>query len=294
MRIAALHSCVSVQCGHLTWLAPVFEIPFHLLASVRSISAKYISPVAMALRTVHSWIVAREKDIERAFSDKEIWNALDEVIHEHNYSFKSIAAWPVDACVVYAPTRRASLILGSLQAACNLKDIERSLGRKVNIVVTMCENEMKVAGAPADWTAYFHENNAMQLSCQLDDITVKQPFRNRKEAKAMTMACLHAWRLICHRLWKASVAAVMRDYPMHILFHCFGGINRSAAILCAWLIIAYDYTAEEAIDLLLSKRPSLRPWRQRSYVLDALYCVELARGQWRTAFATSDFEFMSL
>ena len=246
----------------------MFEIPFHLLASVRSISAKYISPVAMALRTVHSWIVAREKDIERAFSDKEICSALDEVIHEHNYSFKSIAAWPLDACVVYAPTRHASLILGSLQAACNLKDIERSLGRKVNIVVTMCENEMKVAGAPADWTAYFHEN------------------------KAMTMACLHAWRLIC-RLWKASVAAVVRDYPMHILFHCFGGINRSAAILCAWLIIAYDYTAEEAIDLLLSKRPSLRPWRQRSYVLDALYCVELARGQWRTAFATSDFEFMT-
>ena len=57
--------------------------------------------------------------------------------------------------------------------------------------------------------------------------------------------------------------------------------------------MAYDYTAEEAIDLLLSKRPSLRTWRHRSYVLDALYCVELAKVQWRTAFATSDFEFMT-
>ena len=152
----------------------------------------------------------------------------------------------------------------------------------------MCENEMKVAGAPADWTAYFHENNAMQLSCQFDDITVKQPFRNGKEAKVMTMAYLHAWRLICHQLWKASVAAALKDYPVH-----FGGINRSAAIFCTWLIIAYDYTAEDAIDLLLSKRPSLRPWRHRSYVLDALCCVDLAKVQWRTAFATSDFEFIS-
>ena len=62
--------------------------------------------------------------------------------------------------------------------------------------------------------------------------------------------------------------------PMRILCHCFGGISRSSAILCAWLIVAYDYTAE-AIDLLLKKRPSLRPWRHRSYVLDALYCVDL-------------------
>ena len=119
----------------------------------------------------------------------------------------------------------------------------------------------------------------MQLPCQLDDITVKQPLRNAKEARAMTMACLHAWKLICHQLWDASIAAVLQDAPMNVLFHCFGGINRSAAILCAWLIVAYDYTAEGAIDLLLTKRPSLRPWRHRSYVLDALYSLELEKVQ---------------
>ena len=244
----------------------------------------------MASRTVTLWIAAREKDIERAFNDKKLWNALDEVIHGHNYSFKSIAAWPMDACVVYAPTKRASLILGSLQAACHLKDIEAKFNRKVTIVVTMCKNEMKIAGAPADWIAYFKENNALQLSCQLDDITVKQPLRNAKEARAMTVACLDAWKLICQQLWDASIAAVLNDAPMNVLFHCFGGINRSAASLCAWLIVAYDYTAKEAIDLLLTKRPSLRPWRYRSYVLDALCALELEKVQWRTQFGTSNVE----
>ena len=71
---------------------------------------------------------------------------------------------------------------------------------------------------------------------------------------------------------------------MHILFHCFGGINRSAAILCAWLFVAYDYTAEDAIKLLRTKRPSLRPWRHRDYVLDALWMVEQQLSEWRQDF----------
>jgi hypothetical protein len=43
---------------------------------------------------------------------------------------------------------------------------------------------------------------------------------------------------------------------MKILFHCFGGINRSAAVLCAWLIAAYGYSAEDAIKLLLKETVS--------------------------------------
>ena len=51
-----------------------------------------------------------------------------------------------------------------------------------------------------------------------------------------------------------SLVAVVADKPMNILFHCFGGINRSAAILCAWLIAAHDYSAQEAIQILLRRR----------------------------------------
>ena len=67
---------------------------------VRSFTVRYSFPVAMASNTVNSWIAARHKDIERAFNHKEIWNALDEIIQDHSYCFKSIAAWPLDACVV--------------------------------------------------------------------------------------------------------------------------------------------------------------------------------------------------
>ena len=71
---------------------------------------------------------------------------------------------------------------------------------------------------------------------------------------------------------------------MNILSHCFGGINRSAGVLCAWLIAAYGYSAEDAIKILITKRPSLRPWRHRDYVLEALWMVERQRSEWQQDF----------
>ena len=50
--------------------------------------------------------------------------------------------------------------------------------------------------------------------------------------------------------------------------------------MCAWLIAAYGYSAKDAIKLLLTKRPSLRPWRHRDYVLDVLWMVEQQRSEW--------------
>ena len=69
---------------------------------------------------------------------------------QHNYSFKSIEAWPSDAAVIYRPTDRASLLLGSLKAACSLHDIVETSSLKVTMVVTMCATEMKIEGAPTD------------------------------------------------------------------------------------------------------------------------------------------------
>ena len=56
--------------------------------------------------------------------------------------------------------------------------------------------------------------------------------------------------------------AVTRGESMHVLFHCFGGINRSVGVLCAWLVVDYNYSAD-AVQLLLEKRPALRPWDNR-------------------------------
>ena len=65
---------------------------------------------------------------------------------------------------------------------------------------------------------------------------------------------------------------------------CFTHWKRlcSAGALCAWLIVAFS--AASATDLLLEKRPGLRPWRHRRYVLRALYTVEQSRTSWRSKF----------
>ena len=235
---------------------------------------------SMAQRVMLKWSQARQQDIQDAYNDTASWTALDEIIYQHTYSFSSIAAWPVDGCLVCKPTERASVLLGSLQAACNLDVIKEDLGVSVTVVVSMCETEMQSHGAPSNWKDYFSERDVVHIHCQLDDITLKQPGRDLERHEALQRKCLSSWKSICLQLWQQSIIAVHEDKPMHMLFHCFGGINRSAAILCAWLIVAYDYSAEDAIKLLLTKRPSLRPWRHREYVLDALWMVEQQRSEW--------------
>ena len=76
---------------------------------------------------------------------------------------------------------------------------------------------------------------------------------------------------------------------MRALFHCFGGINRSAGILCAGLAVAYEHSAQEAVQLLLQKRPAWRPWRNRPYVLEALWHVEGLRAECQRDFSAALF-----
>ena len=58
----------------------------------------------------------------------------------------------------------------------------------------------------------------------------------------------------------------------------------TAVVLCAWLIAANGHSAEDAIKILVTKRPSLRPWRHRDYVLEALWVVERQRSEWQQDF----------
>ena len=53
---------------------------------------------------------------------------------------------------------------------------------------------------------------------------------------------LEQWKIVCGQLWKQSMLAVTRGESMHVLLHCFGGINRSAGVLCAWLVVGYNYS----------------------------------------------------
>ena len=64
-----------------------------------------------------------------------------------------------------------------------------------------------------------------------------------------------------------------------ILFHCFGGINRSSAALCAWLIFRHGLTTQEAVRSLLTARPTLCPWTHQPHVLWALHTWEKNQDQ---------------
>ena len=109
---------------------------------------------------------------------------------QHDYSFKSIEAWPLDACVVHSENASQNVLLGSLKAACSLADIHSWLAVRVNVVVTLCGREMTVRGAPQDWRQYFADFGARHLQGHLEDWTVKQPRNSADQLRQC--ALLHA------------------------------------------------------------------------------------------------------
>ena len=176
------------------------------------------------------WTAAREEDIRRAYADKECWNDLDRITCQHPYNFNAIEQWPLDAAVICKPTDRASVLLGSIKAACSLEDIFKTLSMKVTVVVTMCANEMDIRGAPKDWARYFQQEKVFHVKCHLEDTTLKPPHRWEERIPDLVASCLEQWKIVCGQLWKQSMLAVTRGESMHVLFHCFGGINRSAGL----------------------------------------------------------------
>ena len=188
----------------------------------------------------------------------------------------SIEAWPLDACVVHSENASQNVLL-SLKAACSLADIHSWLAARVNVVVTLCGREMIIRGAPQDWRQHFEDLGACHLQGHLENWTTRQ-------LRRCALDCFTHWKHLCCQLWRLAKVQVCEKKDMQVLFHCFRGINRSAGALCAWLIVAYGFSAAGTIDLLLEKRPGLRPWRHRRYVLWALDAVEQSRTSWRSEF----------
>ena len=93
---------------------------------------------------LEEWMDDRQRAIDSCFKNRSAWSSMDCRVWQHDYSFKSIEAWPLDACVVH------SELLGSLEAACPLADIRSWLAARVNVVVTLCGREMTVQSAPQD------------------------------------------------------------------------------------------------------------------------------------------------
>ena len=146
--------------------------------------------------SAREWRAAREEDIRRAYADKECWNDLDRITCQHPYNFNAIEQWPLDAAVICKHTDRASVLLGSIKAACSLEDIFETLSVKVTVVVTMCANEMEIRGAPKDWARYFQQEKVFHIKCHLEDTTLKPPHRWEERIPDLVASCLEQWKMV--------------------------------------------------------------------------------------------------
>ncbi|KZT19312.1 phosphatases II [Neolentinus lepideus HHB14362 ss-1] len=51
----------------------------------------------------------------------------------------------------------------------------------------------------------------------------------------------------------------LRDGNAKVLVHCAQGVSRSASVVCAFLIAAYGWTPQQAVQFVKEKRPSAEP-----------------------------------
>ena len=170
---------------------------------------------------------------------------FDIEVYHFNYRLHDITDWPFDAVEVLCQDSEV-VFLGSLKAACSLEKWPEYFGEKVNIVLSMCLDDMAVKGAPKDWSTYFRCDGVHDIALPLEDICV----RAHADAAAFSLratvlleACISA----CQQLHQQRRTLWLKESSVRIFMHCVGGINRSAAALCASLMLAHSMSAEEPI-----------------------------------------------
>ena len=208
--------------------------------------------------------------------------ALDRLLNEHEYHFGDISNWPNDMreiCLPEAlsPETRHTYYLGSLAACVHLQQhLETTvvMSRRVSVVLSFCSEEMKnIRGRPEmGWKNWFASLQIEWFVFDLEDPRTRLDDQASvcERTGSLWFAC---WMDVCCSLLQSVNQGPVRD-KRGILFHCFGGINRSSAALCAWLIFYYEMTTEQAVQTLLHARPTLGPWRHRPHVLWALHSWE--------------------
>ena len=134
------------------------------------------------------------------------------------------------------------LLLGTVKSAVEVDRL--GPGIKVDIVVTLNADDTKHRGEPSDWFVHFLSKNIINLRFGGHDTTHVEQGSEHFQAKKQEF--LKAWSDML-----ASLDEILADKTakVTILFHCFGGVNRSAAALCAFLIARKKYSAEEAFAL---------------------------------------------
>ena len=109
--------------------------------------------------------------------------------------------------------RKGGYAAWQLAGRLQLGSHQRRFGMSVTVVVSMCETEMNVHGAPSNWKDYFREHDVVHIQCQLDDITVKQPGRNSERHRALQKNCLSNWKAYASNCGNSQSLPSMQTSP---------------------------------------------------------------------------------
>ena len=196
------------------------------------------------------------------------------LVNGFEYHFGDISEWPNDMVRVHPVDRTETVIcfLGSLAALRCLRDT-----KEVHVVISLCTSEMqRIRGQPEEgWAAFLIGMSVEHVTIDLDDPRTKWPGEDYF-CEEMGNCYFAAWQNICIKIGR-SLLGRGDNLSTGLLFHCFGGINRSSAALAAWLIFKHAMNADDAIDVLLKAHPTLNPWVKRPHILWALKTWEKRR-----------------
>ena len=186
------------------------------------------------------------------------WSALMTAYQVHSFP-RSVAYWPAwDSTVVFRDDY-CTAILGTQRTALDIPELR---AHRVDIVVTL------------NASSYFKESygkimyqaeGISNLRYRLSDVRIS---RNDQGFHEIVGDLARQWIKMMDDI---EAQECSRTRPIVILFHCFAGINRSTSALCAFLIVRYHLTAQQAIAILLSARPGQRYWQDRDQFPLALH-----------------------
>eukprot|EP00435_Cladocopium_sp_Y103_P062878 s730_g24.t1 len=144
--------------------------------------------------------------------------------------------------------------LGSLAAVRCLADAS-----DVHVVINLFAADMqRIRGQPEEgWEKFLADKAIEHVSIDLEDPRSARPGAD-DFCEEMADVFFATWLRMCTQITQ-FLQARSAGLATGLLFHCFGGINRSSAALVAWLIFNYYMTADAAIAELLRARPSLSP-----------------------------------
>ena len=220
---------------------------------------------------MQQWCTAAAAKLRRSAAMPESdWPEVDRLVNGFDYHFGDISEWHSDMVRVHLVdrTETATCFLGSLAALRCLRDT-----KEVHVVISLCTSEMqKNRGQPEEGWAAFLTGMSLQ---HVTDPRTKWPGEDYF-CEEMGNCYFAAWQNMCIKISRSPLGRG-DNLSTGLLFHCFGGINRSSAALAAWLIFKHAMDADDAIDVLLQAHPTLNPWDKRPHILWALKTWEKRR-----------------